>query len=207
MGKTTVGGMLGHLGVPVHDSDAAVHGLLKHKSPARPALAALLPYYEYPDLYERKSYDYKRKALGDLIFNDAYLRQEIENILHPFVHADQDEFIAQHKRKGYEMVCLDIPLLFETHADQRVDYTITVSAPAFLQRKRTLSRPGMTPEKLNAILERQMPDIEKRQRSDYVIQTGLNRAHSMRALKGILVDIREKSGLIPEPDLEEYEAV
>ncbi len=204
MGKSTVGVMMRGLGIPVHESDEAVHELLKRDSPARPALAEAFPYYEYPELYQKKSYDYDRKALGALVFGDESQRVLLESILHPFVQGEQQDFIHEHARKGYDMVCLDIPLLFETGAEQRVDYTITVSAPAFLQKQRVMARPNMSEEKFAHITSRQMSDAEKCRNADYVIKTGIGRAHAMKELKSILEDVKIKSGLVvTEPDLDD----
>lgn len=204
MGKSTIGAMMDGLGVPVHESDDAVHALLKRDSPARPALAAAFPYYEYPELYQKKTYDFDRKALGKLVFHDDEQRALLESILHPLVRAEQQDFIREHKRKGYDMVCLDIPLLFETGAESRVDHTIVVSAPAFLQKQRVMERPNMNEEKFAHIVSRQMSDAEKCHRADYVIKTGIGRAHSMKELKAVLDDIKVKSGLVvAEPDLDD----
>ncbi len=197
MGKSTVGAMMQNLGIPVHESDHAVHELLGLESPARPAFASEFPPYEFPQLYDRKTKEINRKELGAIVFNDAEKRKALESILHPFVHQKQDQFIRQYISKGRKIVCLDIPLLFETGAERRVDYTFVASAPYHVQQQRALSRPNMSEEKLQAILERQMPDKEKCQRADYVIKTGLGRAHSMKELKLALLDIKKKNGLIP----------
>ena len=200
MGKSTIGVMMETMGVPVHDSDAAVAYLLTRDSQARPAIACAFPHFEYPEIYEKKTYDLKRKELGDLVFNNDAHMQALESILHPLVRENQNEFIRAQKSKGRDIVCLDIPLLFETGAEQNVDYTMAVSAPDFIQRERVLARPKMSEEKFMAILERQMPDAEKCARSDYVIKTGLGRAHAMKALKIAMLDIRKKSGLLSEDD-------
>ncbi len=202
MGKTTVGNMMRSLRIPVHESDASVHSLLKRSSPARPELETAFPRKKFPKLYDRKSGDFKRRALGDLIFHDEALRVRLESILHPYVRMDQDDFISLQRRMGHDIACLDIPLLFETGAQSRMDFTIVASAPAFLQAQRALARPGMSAKKFETILARQMPDKQKRKRADYVIETGLGHAHSMQALKGILYDIRKKSGLVEGPDSE-----
>ncbi len=196
MGKSTVGAMLEVLGVPVHESDAAVHQLLELGSPARPAIAAAFPYYEFPQIYDRKTKAIKRKALGAIIFNNAEKREILEGILHPFVRQKQDDFIRGQTSKGHEIACLDIPLLFETDAQSRVDYTLVTSAPYHVQQQRALSRPNMSEEKFQSILDRQMPDKEKCVRADYVIKTGLGRAHSMKSLKLTLFDIQKKEGLV-----------
>jgi dephospho-CoA kinase len=204
MGKSTAGGMLESLGVPVHDADSCVHGLLRNDSPAWNALCAAFPYYSYPQIYGavwwallvrpfRKTQplrEMNRSALGKLVFNDDELRARLEGVLHPFVQAAQQDFIREQTRKGCAVVALDIPLLYETGADARVDVVMNVSAPAFLQRERVLKRSGMNAEKLDAILARQMPDGEKCARADYVVHSGLGRAHMMREIKGVLVKIR-----------------
>ncbi len=198
MGKSTVGAMMRTLSIPVHESDHAVHDLYKRKSPARAALAAAFPYYEFPQIYDRKTKDIKRKELGALVFKKPDLLEKLEAILHPMVQQSQQDFIRVNARKGVQIVALDIPLLFETGAEERVDYTITVSAPYFLQRERVLARPNMSEEKLQAILKTQMPDAEKCRRSDYVIKTGLGRAQTMRELKETLRDIHVCEGLIED---------
>ncbi|PCJ99040.1 MAG: dephospho-CoA kinase [Zetaproteobacteria bacterium] len=205
MGKTTIGTMMKNMNIPVHESDHVVHQLLQRGSVARRAIAAAFPFFEHPEIYAKRTKDLKRKEFGDLIFNNDAHRATLESILHPLVQKSQNEFIRAETLKGRNIVCLDIPLLFEVDAQQRVDYTITVSAPAFVQRERALSRPAMTEEKLNAILERQMPDAKKCSLSDYVIKTGLGRAHAMKELKAILIDIREKSGYIIDPKTEDPE--
>lgn len=194
MGKSTVAAMMKTLGIPVHDSDIAAHRLLEPKSEARLALAAAFPHYEYPQIYEKKTYNINRRELGQIVFSDDEARARLEAIIHPLVRKSQTEFLRASALKGIKIAVLDVPLLFETGADARVDYTITVSAPAFLQRARVLARPDMTEEKFHAILARQMPDAEKRARSDFVIQTGLGRAHSLQTLKQILQDVQNLSG-------------
>lgn len=191
MGKSTVAAMMESLGIAVHDSDAAAHRLLEPKSEARLAIAAAFPHYEYSQIYEKKTYDINRRELGKVVFSDDTARERLESIIHPMVRKSQIEFLRSSKLKGLEIVTLDIPLLFETGAEARVDYTIVVSAPYFIQKARVLARPDMTEQKFHAILSRQMPDAEKRSRSDFVIQTGLGRAHTMRCLKDILHGVRE----------------
>lgn len=197
MGKSTIAKMLETLLIPVHDADAEVHKLLGPMSPARPAFAANFPYFEYPEIYDKKTKNINRKALAQLVFSDKRLRHNLETILHPFVQKSQMDFIRTYKCKGKQIICLDIPLLFETNADKRVDYTINASAPFIVQEQRVLSRPNMTKEKFYAILGRQMPDTEKCTRADYVIHTGAGRAQTMTELKTILDDIRRKEHLVP----------
>lgn len=199
MGKTTAGSMLEYLGVPVHDADETVHELLQYGSEAWPALAAAFPYFSYPQIYGRKHFlnpfketvrFLKREALGKIVFENADERKKLEDILHPFVRKAQSKFINKQRGLGRDIVALDIPLLFETGADTRVDYTINVTAPKFVQAARVLARPGMSKKKLAGIIKSQMPDGEKSARADFVVHTGLGRAQTMRELKAILAKIR-----------------
>jgi dephospho-CoA kinase len=197
MGKTTVAGMLERLGIPVHEADAEVHRLLAPGGKAYRAVAAAFPYFSHPQIYGRKTKSgarsFKRAALGQLVFNDEKKRVKLERIIHPLVREAQSEFIRKARAGGIDVVALDIPLLFETGAETFVDCTINVSAPANVQRARVLARPGMDEKKLSAILKRQMPDGEKCARADYVLKTGLSRAHTLKNLKTVLAQIRKKS--------------
>ena len=186
MGKSTFCGMLQSLGVPVHDSDACVHDLFKLGSESALAVAAAFPYYRYPQIYDRKTKGIKRKELGKVVFADDQKRQELEDILHPYVRASQDEFLKLELRTRQKIVALDIPLLFETGAEERVDYTVVVSAPFFIQKQRVMARPGMSEEKFQAIFQRQMPDHEKRALADFVVPSGLGRGVMMREAKRIV---------------------
>lgn len=203
MGKSTIGAMLETLRVPVHEADRAVHKYLQRDSEARAEIASVFPIYEFPDIYEKKTYEIKRSALGKLVFEFDDLREKLEAIIHPLVQKDQQEFIRKNATLGHDIVCLDIPLLFETGAEKRVNYTLVVSAPYLVQRQRVLERTHMNEEKFEGILARQMADSEKCSKADYIIKTGIGKAHSMKMLKEALLDIRIKSGLIPDPELEE----
>ncbi len=200
MGKSTIGGMMRNMKIPVHESDVAVHALLKPDSEARPAIAAAFPYFDYPKIYNRKTGEFNRKEFGEVIFGNDENKAILESILHPLVRKAQNEFIREYTLKGCKIACLDIPLLFETGAQERVDYTITVSAPPQIQKQRAMARPNMTEEKFEAILKSQMPDFEKCKRSDYVIKTGIGMAHSLKELKQIIADIREKEFGAPEEE-------
>lgn len=192
MGKTTVATMMKSLNIPVHDADACVHDLLSPDNPASVAVAAVFPYYEYPALYERKTKAIIRAELGRIVFADEAKREMLEAVLHPCVREDQQAFIRREAAKGREIVCLDIPLLYETGAQNRVDYVVVVSAPPHIQRARVMARPNMSEEKFAAILARQMPDHEKCTRADFVIKNGLSRAHTMRQLQEIIMDLRKR---------------
>jgi dephospho-CoA kinase len=188
MGKSVIAAMLETMRIPVHDADRAVHCLLERE--ARPAVAAAFPFYQYPEIYNRKDKSIHRGALGALIFKDHEKRMILESILHPLVRKWQNDFIRAARFKGLDMVALEIPLLFETGAEERVDVTITASAPYFIQRERVLARPTMSEEKFYAILSRQMPDAEKCLRSDFVIKTGLGRAHTLRQIRDVVLNLR-----------------
>ena len=161
MGKSTCGQMLQDLGVPVHDSDKVVHALLAEGGKAEAEVIKQFPSLIAP---------IDRKALGQIVFNDDQSRQELEAILHPLVRADRDAFFQRHADK--DMAAADIPLLYETGCEAELDVVIVVSASIETQRARVLARPGMTEDKLTAILARQMPDTNKRARADYVVDTG-----------------------------------
>jgi dephospho-CoA kinase len=189
MGKSTVATMLRGLGVPVHDADATVHDFLKPGGRAFREVCAAFPYFSYPKIYGRtwKGKKYiRRKELGAVVFQDAIARKKLENILHPLVRESQNEFIRTMRRAGKKIICLEIPLLFEAGSDSMVDFVMVTSAPYTVQKRRVLDRPGMTEEKLNAILKTQMPDGEKRARADFIIRTGLSRAQTMKDIKSIM---------------------
>ena len=175
MGKSTAAAMFRRLGVPVQDADATVHQLLGPGGAAVPYIAAL-----YPDVVKDGAVD--RGALGARVFGDPVALKQLEGILHPLVARARDHFLKTHARRGDPVVVLDVPLLFETGGDRNCDLTVVVSAPAFIQAQRVMARPGMTAGKLRDILARQMPDLEKRQRADLVVETGLGRRHSLQGL-------------------------
>lgn len=199
MGKSTAGAMLETLGIPVHDADAEVKSLLAPDSPARPALASAFPYFSYPQIYGTKDRKtqiriIKPEALGKIIFEKDEEREKLESILHPYVRAAQNDFIRGERALGRDIVALDIPLLFETGRENWVDVTVVVTAPDFVQQSRVLGRPGMSVEKFSAVLRRQMPDREKCARADYVVHSGLGRAHMMKELRSVVQKLKYKTG-------------
>jgi dephospho-CoA kinase len=180
MGKSTAADMLREMGVPVHDSDATVHEIM---SPGGRAIADVAKHF--PEAYKADG-SIDRPALGRIVFADDQKRRVLEGILHPLVWESQAAFKKEMEAKGHPVVVLDIPLLYETGAEQRVDKVIVVSAPAFIQKKRVMARPGMTEERLKGILALQVPDHEKRARADYVVNTGIGKAFTQRALRKII---------------------
>ncbi|HVG80924.1 MAG TPA: dephospho-CoA kinase [Methylomirabilota bacterium] len=183
MGKTTAALLLRRLGVPVHDADAAVHRLLGKGGAAVPAVAA-----DFPGVVRDGAVD--RKALGARVFGDREAMRRLERILHPLVRQDSARFLQRARRGGARVAVLDIPLLFEVGRDRDCDATLVVSAPPFIQRARVLARPGMTERRFGEVLARQMPDLQKRRRADFVVPTGLGRRLTLRRLRCVLKDVR-----------------
>lgn len=183
MGKSTAAAMLRRMGVPVCDSDAIVHRLLGRGGAAvRPIAAA------FPGVVRDGAVD--RQALGAAVFGNPAALKRLEAIVHPLVRRTQQRFLAGSARRGVPVVVLDVPLLFETGGERRVDGVIVVSAPLAVQRTRVLARPGMTREKLAGILARQTPDAEKRRRADWVVPTGRGRRPTRAALRRVLRDAK-----------------
>ncbi len=176
MGKSTVAGLLRAAGVPVHDADAAVHRLLAPGGAAVAAVAARFPGTRDP------AGGIDRRALGRQVFGHRGRLTALERLLHPLVRREADRFLARCRLRGCPRVVLEIPLLFETGAERRCDAVWTVSAPAFVQARRVLARPGMTPARLAAIRARQWDDASRCRRADAVIPTGLGLATTRRVL-------------------------
>ncbi|MGX7875897.1 dephospho-CoA kinase [Mesorhizobium sp. ORM6] len=163
MGKSTTAKMFAEAGVPVHDSDEAVHRLYAGK--AAPLVEAAFPGTTFAGVVDRAK-------LAARVLDDTAALKQLEAIIHPLVRADADAFLARYRNAGESIAVLDIPLLFETGGRARVDKVVVVTAPADVQRQRVLARPGMTEEKLASILAKQVPDAEKRRLADFVIDTG-----------------------------------
>lgn len=189
MGKSTAARLLREMGVPVHDADATVHALLSVDGGAVEGVAALFPQTRKTDSNGRTVID--RARLGEIIFSDAALRRSLEDILHPLVRADSDNFRREMAEKGHSLVVLDIPLLFETGGEERVDASLCISAPLDIQRARVLARSGMTVEKFHRILAEQMSDAEKRSRATYVIDNDGD-IHRMRLQLQVIVEDLKK---------------
>jgi len=162
MGKSATARLFSEFGVPVHDADAVVHRLYEGE-----AVGAIE--HAFPGTVRDGKVD-RGKLAGDVL-NDPAALARLENIVHPLVRAAEDELIAAAQRRGEATVVLDIPLLFETGAEKRVNAVVVVTASPDIQRERVLARPAMTVQKLESILARQMPDAEKRRRADFVVDT------------------------------------
>lgn len=184
MGKSTTASMFEEAGVPVYDADAEVHRLYA------PGGAAVAPIEAaFPGVVQSGAVD--RNLLGSRVLGDSEALKKLEAIVHPLVGASRHEFFARAQSQNSDMVVLDIPLLFETGGEKNVDAVVVVSAPEDLQRKRVLERPGMTVEKLEAILAKQIPDAEKRRRADFVIDTGKGLDAARSQVEAVIAAMRD----------------
>ena len=179
MGKSTTARLFAEAGVPVHDADAAVHKLYEGE-------ASGLIEAAFPGSTRNGRVD--RVALGKQVVGDQPALRRLEAIVHPLVRNAEQKFLRDAERKGAKVAVLDIPLLFETGGEGRVDATVVVSAPAEMQRARVLER-GVGLEQLEALLTRQMPDAEKRRRADFVVDSGQGIEHARAQVRQILADV------------------
>ena len=177
MGKSTVAKMFADEGVPVFDADAAVHRLQGREGALVAGIEAHFPGTTGPE-------GVNRGALAERVLGEPEALRRLEALVHPAVALEREAFLAAHA--SVPVVLLDIPLLFEAGGSDRVDRIAVVSAPADVQRRRVLARPGMTAEKFERILARQLPDGEKRARADFVIPTGGPIEETRRAVRRIL---------------------
>ncbi len=186
MGKSTTAKMFSDFGVPVHDSDEAVHRLYRGK--AAPLVEAAFPGTTADGVVDRSK-------LAQRVLSDPAALKRLEALVHPLVRADATAFLKRHHAAGAPLAVVDIPLLFETGGQERVDQVVVVTAEPEVQRDRVLSRPGMTEEKFSKILAKQVPDDEKRRQADFVIDTG----RGMEAARQAVADvIEELTGKRPE---------
>ena len=161
-GKSEVAKLLSGADIPVFDSDAEVHGLY-----ADGQTVGLIG-KTFPGVVVDGKID--RQLLGQRVLASPEDLKKLESLIHPLVKEKRKEFISRWLKQECPFVILDIPLLYETGEDQKVDYVVVVSADEEIQRKRAMARPGMTGEKLASLLARQMPDAEKRSRADFVVK-------------------------------------
>lgn len=184
-GKTTVAGMFADLGVPVFCSDKEVHQLMAPGGAAVDRVAKLFPQAVVAGKIDRKK-------LGKIVFTDKEKLAQLENILHPLVQKAEADFIKHWQRRRKKAVVMDIPLLFETNADERMDMVVVVWAPHKIQKQRVMAREGMTEEKFTAILASQIPVAEKKNRADIIIPTGLGMKRSRDIVKKIVRELCAK---------------
>ncbi len=168
-GKSEVAKLLSGAGIPVFDSDAEVHGLYADRQTVD------LIGKTFPGVVVDGNID--RQLLGKRVLASQEDLKKLESLIHPLVKEKRTEFISRWRKQECPFVILDIPLLYETGEDQEVDYVVVVSADEEVQRKRAMARPGMTEKKLASILARQMPDVEKRGRADFIIENSRSLEH------------------------------
>ncbi len=162
MGKSATAEIFRSLGVPVHDSDRAVHEI--YAGSAAALVSAAFPGAAGPDGIDRRK-------LGDLVLNNPTEMKKLEALVHPLVSAHRKAFLEKARGQGAQLAVCDVPLLFETGLDREMDAIVVVSAPFQVQKDRVLARPGMTEARFNAILQKQWPDEDKRRRAHVVIDT------------------------------------
>ena len=180
MGKSATAKMFAEEGVPVHDADAAVHALYEGEA-VQPIEAA------FPGTTADGKVD--RLKLGERVIGHADEIRRLERIVHPLVATVRDEFLAEARRRGAKIAVLDIPLLYETGGESLCDAVVVVSAPAQIQRERVLARPGMTEAKFAALLAKQMPDVDKRARADFVVDTSKRFDAARAQVRDILAQV------------------
>ena len=191
MGKTTTARMFSDFGVPVHDSDEAVHRLYRGK--AAPLVEAAFPGTTADGVVDRAK-------LGERVLGDGAALKRLEALIHPLVRADATAFLKRHHAAGAPVAVVDIPLLFETDGRNRVDQVVVVTAPPEVQRERVLSRPGMTEEKFQNILAKQVPDEEKRRLADFVVDTGQGMDAARKQVANIIEELTGKRPETAEAD-------
>ncbi|MCW2308668.1 dephospho-CoA kinase [Rhodobium gokarnense] len=192
MGKSTTAAMFAAAGLPVHDADATVHRL--YSGPAAPLIEA-----EFPGTTEDGTVD--RTKLSDRVLGDRKALSRLEAIVHPLVREAERTFLRDAANSRAAAVVLDIPLLFEIGGDARVDAVVVVTADADIQAGRVLSRPGMTEDRFEQILSRQMPDAEKRRRAHFLIDSGHGFEPARRQVAGVCRVLAQMAGKGIAPDL------
>lgn len=177
MGKSRTARFFAEAGVPVHDSDATVHAL--YEGEAVPLIERAFPGATAGGKVDRTK-------LAAMVLGDAAALARLEAIVHPLVGAAREKFLAEAQAAGAPVVVLDVPLLFETDAQQGCDAVVVVSAPPEMQRRRAFERPGMTEEKFAALVAKQVPDAEKRRRADFIVDSSQSFEHARAQVRDIL---------------------
>jgi dephospho-CoA kinase len=184
MGKSTTAKLFAEAGVPVYDADATVHRL--YESEAVPAIEAAFPGSTADGKVDRN-------RLSAQVVHDPAAMKRLEGIVHPMLGTSRQKFLSEAERSGAPVVVVDVPLLFETGGEKRVDAVVVVTTSPEVQRERILARDNMTGEKLDAILARQVPDAEKRKRADFVVDT----SHGLDPVRARIRDILAEAVKMP----------
>jgi dephospho-CoA kinase len=185
MGKSTTARLFAEAGVPVYDADAAVHRL--YEGEAAPAIEAAFPGTTMDGKVDRN-------RLSTRVVHDPAAIRRLEQIVHPMLGASRQKFLDEAERSGAPVVVIDVPLLFETGGEKRVDAVVVVTTAPETQRQRVLARDNMTGERLEAILARQLPDAEKRKRADFVVDT----SHGLDPVRARIRDILDEAVKMPQ---------
>lgn len=189
MGKSETAKMFHREGIHIYDSDAQVHKLQAPGGRALPQIEAAFPGVVVNGVLDRP-------ALGQRVFGNPAELRKLEAIIHPMMGQAQRDFLRRAMVRADAVVVLDIPLLFEIGGEKYVDASVVVSAPARLQRRRVLARPGMTEDRLKGVLAQQMPDAEKCHRADYIVPSGLGKAFALGHVRAILADLKDYQGTV-----------
>jgi dephospho-CoA kinase len=184
MGKSTTAKLFAEAGVPVYDADATVHKI--YQGEAAPAIEAAFPGTTVDGKVDRN-------RLSAKVVHDAAAMKRLEQIVHPMLRAHHQKFLDDAERSGAPVAVVDVPLLFETGGEARVDAVVVVTTSPEVQRERILVRENMTGEKLDAILARQLPDAEKRKRADFVVDT----SHGLDPVRAQIRDILREVAKMP----------
>ena len=185
MGKSTTAKLFEEAGVPVYDADAAVHKI--YEGEAVPAIEAAFPGTTADGKVDRNK-------LSAKVVHDPAAMKRLEQIVHPMLGASRQKFLREAEQSGAPVAVVDVPLLFETGGEKRVDAVVVVTTTPEIQRQRILERDNMTGEKLDAILARQLPDPEKRKRADFVVDT----SHGLDPVRTRIRDILDQAAKMPQ---------
>jgi dephospho-CoA kinase len=185
MGKSTTAKLFEEAGVPVYDADAAVHKI--YEGDAAPAIEAAFPGTTADGKVDRNK-------LSEKVVHDPAAMKRLEQIVHPMLGASRQKFLHDAEQSGAPVAVVDVPLLFETGGEKRVDAVVVVTTTPEIQHQRILARDNMSGEKLNAILARQLPDAEKRKRADFVVDT----SHGLDPVRARIRDILDQAAKMPQ---------
>jgi dephospho-CoA kinase len=185
MGKSTTAKLFAEAGVPVYDADATVHRL--YEGEAAPAIEAAFPGTTVEGKVDRA-------RLSARVVNDSAAIKRLEGIVHPMLGASRQKFLHEAEQSGAPVVVVDVPLLFETGGEKRVDAVVVVTTSPEIQRERVLTRANMTPEMLATVLTRQLPDAEKRKRADFLVDT----SHGLDPVRARIRDILTEAVKLPQ---------
>ena len=185
MGKSTTAKLFEEAGVPVYDADAAVHKI--YEGEAAPAIEAAFPGTTVNGKVDRNK-------LSAKVVHDPAAMKRLEQIVHPMLGASRQKFLHDAERSGAPVAVVDVPLLFETGGEKRVDAVVVVTTTPEIQHQRILERDNMTGEKLEALLARQLPDTEKRKRADFVVDT----SGGLDPVRARIRDILDQAAKMPQ---------